>query len=704
MVGVSNFRHAQYDAQGVGIDDPQDVLPSYGVTAPLPSGDITGITDYLNLQKAIDTAAGTELYISGQTYIISQALDLRNNSCLIFGPNARIKQANKVVLPCVFVSGNTTVTTTDTSLLRVGMHVLDSAIDVSTGNLVGAIPVSVKVASIIGPTTFTLSAAPTASATRNLSFHRDTNCIQAINVSNWSLTCPGGWAYLDGNKSEAYPYYTNSLDSVGNGLRLVSTKDFLIDGINGCNARFHGVIGVGECQRGIYRRWRGYNNGFRGLHMHSEGIVGNATPLLRDITYEYVELEGNGEEAFVTVRENDVLNSGMFAVFEGVVNSQASNIICRNERGNGFHVTGFATGTAFDPNFPSRFAHVANLYLEGCGCGIYTAGKITNVSFGNVSISGSPIYISTNVSTLAAASTLDYFMSASGTVKSYKVKAVQVPAGSVASLGIRSGMRCIMSSGSTGIAGSGAITLKTQIGAGAGGTDLVWIYNESDPINNDPYTTAASGLYVYFYPCRDYGIFFYEAGQYTQNIKFGNVQIRDGGRYGIISQYSSSQIRLRDISFGSLSIYGTSIGLQMNSCEGLSIGSFYCDSVGNMVKHAGGASGSYNNFLQNCADFSISSFRTQHTIAATNDNEAIRCDADCRNGYIQAISLRKPSSGDTINILTTSGAPANTAGKSGPIILENPTASDGTALTVAGTHITRTAATACIVTRPVDAP
>jgi hypothetical protein len=28
MVGVSNFRHAQYDAQGVGIDDPQASLSS----------------------------------------------------------------------------------------------------------------------------------------------------------------------------------------------------------------------------------------------------------------------------------------------------------------------------------------------------------------------------------------------------------------------------------------------------------------------------------------------------------------------------------------------------------------------------------------------------------------------------------------------------------------------------------------------------
>ena len=41
MVGVSNFRHAQYDAQGIGIDDPQSQLGVAGIN--LATGLLTGV-------------------------------------------------------------------------------------------------------------------------------------------------------------------------------------------------------------------------------------------------------------------------------------------------------------------------------------------------------------------------------------------------------------------------------------------------------------------------------------------------------------------------------------------------------------------------------------------------------------------------------------------------------------------------------------
>lgn len=709
---TNNFRHAQYRADGTQIDDPQKISDSSTIfnsvdtiaIAAAPSGDMTGTTDANNLAAvlAIAVSNNNRMRVIGGTYIVDKALTLTSNSHIEFDPGVVLKLADSFTKLCTLTNGQPTVIVPDTSRLRVGMLVLDTAANLQANNPFGATPRLATIQSIDSGTRITLNGNASSSGLFTLRFYVNDNLITVPQgVTNWSLVCRHGWAYLDGNRSQTYPYALDSLDNTGNGLRMVSPTNFLVDGICGRNNRFHGAIGVGSADDGRVLRWRGESNGFRGWHMHGEAIAGNATPAMNDVIYGLVEMESNGGLAWLTTRGGDESNSGFFAVFDNVHSNQIATIRAKDEYGIGVQIAG-GVGS-FDPNALSSQNTFSNVITEHCGTGIFITVGAKATVFSAVQISGAPIFISAGCATLAAASITRYFQPSAGGTITALIKAVQLPAGSIATYGIRGGHRCVMSGGSTGMASSGCPVLFVEAGAGAGGTDLAWVMNSNPAL--DPYTIAASGLYAYFYTARDYGIYHSEsAGKSQSRIKFGSVTMDCPGQYGWISNYSGTELQYKDISVDSLSISGASVAFTLCGFSGLRIGKLHLENNGNFVRHAGSVSTAYNAYLRNCADFSIGSITAIHDLVAVNNNETLRLDADCRNGTLEVISSRKPASGFTVNVLTTAGAGANASGKSGPITLINPTASDGTPLTVAGGHINRTAASSCIVTRPVDAP
>lgn len=668
------------------------------------SADTTGATDAAAMNATLADAlarTGGRVRILPGTYILDRAITLSSGHHIEFDQGVVLKMADSVTKVCTLTSGSAVVQVPDTLRLRVGMLVLDTAANLQANNPFGATPRLATIQSIDSPTQITLNGNASASGSFTLRFYINDNVITVPQgVSGWSLVCRHGWAYLDGNRAHTYPYALDSLDSTGNGLRMVSPTDFTIDGICGRNARFHGAVGVGSADDGRVLRWRGENNGFRGWHMHGEAIAGNSTPAMSDVQYGHIEVEGNGSLAWLTTRGGDESNSGFFAVFDNVRTTQVATIRAKNEYGIGVHIAGGIGG--FDPGALSAHNTFSSVVAENCGTGIFITAGAKSTKFPAVQIIGSPIFIASGCATLAAASITRYFQPALGGTITALIKAVQLPAGSIATYGIRGGHRCVMSGGSTGMGSAGTLVLFVEPGAGAGGTDLAWVMNSNPAL--DPYSTAATGLYAYFYTARDYGIYQSEAaGKSQSGVKFGDVSMVCPGQFGWASNLSSSEHRYKDVSVGSLSIEGAFVALSVSSMAGLRIGKLHLENNGTPVRHASNVSGSYNGILQNCADFDIGCFTSAHTLAATNNNESLRLDADCRNGTIEPIGVRKPASGYTINVLTTSGAGANAAGKSGPITLINPTASDGTPLTVAGGHINRTAASACIVTRPVDA-
>ena len=72
MVGVSNFRHAQYDAQGVGIDDPQAKLPE--VRQDPTTGALVG--------AAGETIARTDLHSGADQIAGASAVQVTSTAAL----------------------------------------------------------------------------------------------------------------------------------------------------------------------------------------------------------------------------------------------------------------------------------------------------------------------------------------------------------------------------------------------------------------------------------------------------------------------------------------------------------------------------------------------------------------------------------------------------------------------------------------------
>lgn len=667
------------------------------------SGDVSGVTDRVALQALFDASAanGSYGFIARDNYVIDDALVLSTNTNIVLAPGTVIKLVGKSAPTSTWTTANAVVAVNTVAGLKVGMHVSDPLASLAAGNPVGRIPRGTTILSINpAAKTVTLSATPTgAGVAEALNFHPRSNVIIGTNVSNFSLTCPGGWATLDGNGSNSYPYNVGQDDGLRNVLRLVSPVDWQIDGIESVNAFYHGMIVAGQFSGARVSRYRGRNNGFRGLHMHGEAIVnGSATPECRDNWYGRVELSGNGWAAFNNCKGGDELNSGLFAIFDNVINTQIDTIVIKNEYGHGVHIAG--GGGAFVPNFPAQKAQFGNVIVENCGIGLGIYDQTRHIQISNLLVTGSSISIA-SATFFADASTLAYSYDYSGTLSSYATRRIEMPAGSIDANSLRPGMRVFASGGTTGMPTYGTIISSVSRGTGASGADVIWVFNQDIPAN-DPYTTAGTTT-LYVRGCRDHGMFISTpVNTIVRNIKFGRITMDNPGRYGIYTNYTSSQHRYYDVDFGNVSITGaTQLTLNIASLNGFSFASLNQRNSSNGFP-TGTISGSQDSMLYNCANFKIDNFRHEHDAAFTSNNKRIRFDIDCRNGILHAVSVKKPASGATIEVLTPIGAAANTSGVAGPIVLANPMASDGTQLTVTGSHIARTDATACIVTRPVD--
>jgi hypothetical protein len=671
--------------------------------APLPSGDITGVTDRGNLQAIIDaaTASRAAVFIPSAVYVVDRAINIPSFARITLEPGAVLMLADSFVIS-VTANGTATATTAaDLSRVVAGMNVLDTAAALqSAGNAYGVTPANLKVISV-GAGSVQFSAALTGSGTYSLRFYIRDNVLVASNVTGWELSCPGGTAYLDGNKSHSYPYLVGADDSVGNCLRMVNCIDFLIDGIEGRNARLHGLIAVGRLARGRVPRWRGYNNGFRAIHFHGETTGGYTDPEVQ-MHFGLLESEENGKLAFSSQGGTE-WNSGVFVVFDNNVGTTIQTVRSLNDRGIGLHLTGKVTGDILSP---SKMCQVGQVYVENAAIGVGIFQEITHVNITSTMIRGGFASIS-GCATLAAASGDWWYVPTSGTPAAHKIKAVQLPVGALASNPhVRDGSRLFLSVAATGADYRGVVVAYTDAGAGAGGTDLAWVYNPAAP-TSDPYTTAASGQTVGAWGMRESGIYFSEGStKKTKHIKFGDVCMLYAGKNGVVSSNVATEYRLEDVAFNSLSIDATyQNGLAMNAVNGLYIGKLHTRNCGSGFQVSNTESGSAVNYFRNAASVCISDYSSAHTAGFTNNLSDLRFDANCRSSKVCVNGARVPSSGATIEVLGPSGMAAPWGGAvAGPIVIENPTDTVGAALTVAGTRISRLDATACIVTRPVDAP
>jgi hypothetical protein len=663
-----------------------------------PSGDSTGASDTAAFTRAIAAASAAVngvVNVAVGDYTVQSAIVGASNVHIVFAPGVRISLCDKLTKACSYTTG-TTVSAINTTGLRAGMLVSDPAANLSANDPFGDIPYDTTIATV-GATSITLSDAPTGSGS-SLVFHPTEFIFNWTDCDNWSMTCPGGWAYLDGNWQHAYPYATT--DGRGDScIRVVTCSDYIIDGIQCDNAFYHGLLGVGEITNGRHPRYRATGNGYRGLHYHAEAVVGNTTPEVRQNWFGRVEIEDGGHRAFYTIASN--LNSGLFVALDNVIGTQIDSVYLKNERGNGLAIAGAFPASAFDPNFVSKHLQFGNVTAEGCRNGLFINAQAEHVQGGNFTAFGKVVRIAA-CATLAAASVDRYYVNETGTPGSIKVKAIQCPAGSIAANGIREGVRVAASNSATGIPADGVMVWEVEIGAGAGGTDLVWVFDD-DNTAGDPYTTADASETISFFWSADSGVYLFDAsGDQTKHLKFGNVSTENCARYGVRCAYSSSQFRCHDLSIDSLTIVGSRIAAELASINFLKIGKLHHKNSGSLL-NTGTVSGSADLFLYNVCNFEIGLTTYEHTAAHTTNNERIRFDADCRNGHAGPFALSLPASGDTINALVTSGAAANAAGVSGPIKLIDPRGADGTLLTVTGGYITRTNADACIVWRPADA-
>jgi hypothetical protein len=669
-------------------------------TAPLPSGDATGVSDRTNLNDVFTRAATarTKCIVKYGTYVVDVAPTILSNLFVEFENGVVIKVRDKITQVSTWTSGNAVVSVTDATGILAGMHVSDPAANLSTGDAFGGIPYATTVASVSG-NNVTLSVAPTTSGSgATLVFHPKTNALKGAGVSNFSLTCPGGWASLDGNYTHSYPYNALSDDANRNALRLISPSDFVIDGIEGINAFYHGNITVGKVSGARLIRWRSRNNGYRAIHFHAEAVTGNATPECRDNYVGRVETDGNGHRAFYT-RSADEVNTGIFMLFENCLNTQIDSVLCKNEYGYSMVFAGGPAPFLYPLN--AKYAQVGSMISENCGMGISFSSGTQGIQIGNYLGWGLKLALANSVF-YSAASATEYYVDAVGTVGSVKTRVVDVAAGSIVANNLRAGMRVFASGGTTGMTTAGVLIWRVSVGTGASGKDQLFLFNDLSPAS-DPYTTAGTAT-MYVRGSRGNAVEFYAAtGQTVRDIKFGSITLYYAGKYGINTQLSNSEYRYSDISFGDVSITGcSSTALNIGSMKEFSFNSLHeMDNASGFDN--GGVSGSYDSALFNCALFTINNFRRTKTSTFSNDNEAIRVDSYCRSGVIYPTSVSLSSTAPAIKVQTPSGAGVNSAGITGAIVLVNPTDSTGAAMTVANSQINRVDATACIVTRPVDA-
>lgn len=704
------------DASGVvvGFQDHGNVLAGPAIQAPFPSGDITGVTDSANINAAILRAQSTygKLVIrnNGSNYIVKD-LTLLSNVAIKFDVGTRLKLPDKVVATATWTSGSLAVTVTSATGLFVGQYVSDPAGDMSVGTPFGGFPLGTKIASISG-LTVTLNAghAPTTSGTAAaLNFHHNSNVFIGTGVTNFAMICEGGWAYLDGNVSQGYPFDDNTLDGTRNAIRLVNPSFFTFDGVCGANNFYHGCIAVGNISQGYIVRFRGEYNGFRTIHLHSEQQGANLTPPNRNVWVDYVEDESSGMQSFYvcgpgstgTGNTNFQSNclAGVFAVFSNAHNYQFGTIRSTNSRGFAFHMSG--GGGAFLPDFPSKHNQVANLIAENCGTGVQLDGSIEAPTFGNFNQYGMKVSI-TGCNYVSSANTTVYYSTPNGTISSYQGRYIDLPAGSIVANGIREGMRVGAGSSTPASVAFGPIIWRYAIGGGAGGTDRLTVINGENPANS-PYSTASNGEICVIWGCRDVGInTFSPSGTVVRNIKFANITLENPGRFGIQTYTATGAIRLKDVYFGALSITGAiSNAIQMGSAQDVVIDKLSWRNCGS-IRDSGTISGGYHCVFQDVVSLTINQVGSEHDGAFTNNFGLMSFDANSGNIKVAIQSGKKPGSGLGVLVSRATGAAATGNGVAGPVTLVNPITSDGTALTVgAGTgQISIVDSTACIITRP----
>lgn len=680
-----------------------------GIQAPLPSGDLSGATDAANLNATITRAAAGfgRMFIrkGAQPYIVNQTLVGPENLHIDFEPGAVIQVRDKAVVASSWTGDNCVVSVEETSGIQVGMQVSDGAADLQAGNPFGAIQYGTSVVSVsaaCGPGCVVLSKMPTTMqpSPTNLNFHPRVNIFTSIARANWSLTCAGGWATLDGNWTHAYPYNYLADDTFRNCLRIVDPTDARIDGIICAHAYFHGGIVVGKVTRFTVGRFRGFENGYRALHMHGESTDGGTTwPEVRDNSFGDLETYGGGHRCFYN-RGGDELSGGFFLIYSNVTQTIIKSVRARNELGFGFHASGGTIASGSLPNFPSKHLKIGPLFFEDCGTGLELDNSLEFVDIGPFTAIGAKKVIA-DATTIDAVSMPKYSVGPTGVLASVKSRRIQVPPGQVAASGVRPGHRVFMSGSNTGAPTYGLVVWEVDAVA-----DTITVFNQEMP-GKDPYTVvhASAGMALYVRGVRDGGIGVNTpAGTRLRSIKFSSISMENAGRYGIQTAYSATQARMVDVNFGRVSITGcTCNALYLGSLNGFTFDSFHERNNGSGFD-AGSVSGAANSYFVNCSNGTINAFSTEHD-APFNANQAkLRIDADCRNITIFPRGMKRSAMGATIECLVTAGAPANASGVSGPVVLINPTASDGTPLTVAGGHIIRQDAASCVITRPVDAP
>lgn len=686
------------------------LLATNGLQPAPPSGDLLGTTDADVINAVIAAAAPSaggsgRVFIprTAQPYIIDRTINGVVGVHVEMEPGAVIKARGRTVAACTWTNGGTSVAVNEMRGILVGMMVSDATANLQAGNPFGAIQYGTRVFSVStasGPGVVVLDKAPTTTqaSASNLNFHPRMNIFSAVGVADWSLTCKS-WATLDGNWTETYPYNVNADDASRNCLRIIDPTDCRIDGIICKDAYYHGGIIVGKVTRMKVGRYRGVGNGYRALHMHGESPNGGVSwPEVRDNDFGALETIGGGHRCFYN-RGGDENSGGFFLIYSNVTQTIVGSVRARDEMGFGFHASGGTIASGSLPNFASKFLKIGPSFFEDCGTGMELDNALESVEVGAVTVKGSKKTIA-DATTIDAASFLRYSVGPTGVLGSVKARRIKVPNGQVTASGVRAGHRVFMSGGNTGAPTYGLVVWEVDSVA-----DTITVFNQEVP-TNDPYTTVygTAGMPLYVRGARDCGINSNTpAGTKLQGIKFASITMENPGRYGIQTTYSGSQTRMADVSWGHVSITGaTGNALYLGSLDGFTFDSFRDRNNGSGFE-TGSVAGGANNYFVNCSNGTMNAFSGAHD-AGFNANQAkLRLDADCRNLTIHAQGLKKAGTGVTIEVLVTGGAPANATGIAGPVVLVNPTASDGTPLTVASGAITRIDAASCIVTRPVDA-
>ena len=415
----------------------QALVSDAGICLPAPSGDLTGATDSANIEAAITLAllGNGRLRVPKSAYVINRDVQMATGLHITMAPGAVIQPHSYFDIAVTAASTNTVTTAADLSRVRFGMHVLDASADLTTGNGLGITPADLRVTAV-GAGSITFSAALTGSGARTLRFYFRGNVITADTVTNWSLTTggAGGWGYLDGNRSGLYPYHPSAQDNMGNGLRIVNCSDWTVDGICGRNTRYHGLIAVGKLFDHRVGRWRGENNGYRALHYHGENVGGMVNEEVSRGHIELIECDTTGVMAFQN-QGSEENNSGAFLTLSNVAGVTVGTIRSRDAYGAAVMLSGTNDSLPASSN-----EVIGTIYSENAAItlGLYSEARAMSVG----TVQGRGKYTKfTGCATLDAADITHYYMPSTGIVGTYYLRRVQLPAGSIASAGIRAGHR-----------------------------------------------------------------------------------------------------------------------------------------------------------------------------------------------------------------------------------------------------------------------